>query len=141
VINPNWTIILTNYALRAPSSTLWVKVLDYVQGPRTLRIQATGPWSYGGPATCGPDGDPALGFEHGNLHSNALRGCLLAKIGGSGGDTPGEAKIQAVGSDCVFDIPENVSGALFLTMNDHPKRFHLHSGRVIVTISDAPAPA
>ena len=139
MITPNWTIILTGYSLRAPSSALWIKVLPYVRGPRTLRIQAAGPWSYAGDSTCGPDGDPVLGFEPANLHPHALRGCLLAKIGGSGGDTPGEAKIQAVGSDCVFDIPENVSGALFLTMNDDPKRFHLHSGSVIVTISDAPS--
>jgi hypothetical protein len=103
-----------------------------------LRIEAKGEWDVLEGAACGADGDPTQGFDEGNLHKTALRGCLLAKVGGSGGDIPGDGKIQAAGSDCTFDVPEGTGGSLFLTMNDNPKRFHSHSGTLTVTVWEAP---
>ena len=135
---PNWTDIVTQQPINAPQTELWVKVVDFVRGPRRLCITATGTWNYDPQSSCGPDGNPAEGFEDHNLHKSALRGCVLAKVGGSCGDTPGDAKLQAIGSYCVFSIGEDVSGALFVTMNDDPKRFHLHSGTLTLTVSDAP---
>ena len=135
---PNWNQIVKDQTVSAPQRELWVKVCDFVRGPRRLRIEAAGTWSYEPNSTCGPDGSPAEGFEDGNLHKAAVRGCLLAKVGGSCGDTPGDGKIQAVGSYCVFEVPDGTSGALFLTMNDSPKRFHMHGGELKITLSDAP---
>lgn len=134
---PQWTILVNTVNLPAPTTTLWVKVCDFMRGPRRLKIEATGTWNYDPASSCAPDGSPSEGFEDGNLHKQALRGCLLAKVGGSAGDTPGDGKIQAAGSSCAFEVPDGTSGAVFLTMNDSPKRFHLHSGSISFTIYDA----
>lgn len=135
---PNWTDIVTQQAVNAARDKLWARVCDYICGPRKLRVQATGTWNYDPHSPCGPDGCPQEGFEDNNLHKSALRGCLIAKVGGGAGDTPGDGKIQAVGSFCVFEVAQDVRGALFLTMNDSPNRFYLHCGSLTVTISEAP---
>jgi hypothetical protein len=141
MLPPTWFEIVRAVEVPAPSDTLWVKVFDFVRGPSRLRIQAGGTWKYDLHTDSGPDGNPADGFDDTNLAKWALRGCLLAKVGGSAGDTPNEggtSKVQAVGSYCVFDIPAEVAGGLFLTMNDNPRRFHLHAGKLTVTIATAP---
>jgi hypothetical protein len=139
---PPWIEIVIAQEVNAPTARLWTKVCDFVRGPSRIRIQALGTWKYDLNRETGPDGDPANGFSEANLAKSALRGCLLAKVGGSAGDTPGEektGKIQAVGSYCVFDIPAESVGPLFLTMNDDPRRFYLHSGTLTVTVSTTAA--
>jgi hypothetical protein len=138
MLEPQWTPLVIAQPLDAPRAQLWVRVCPFVRGPRRLLIQATGAWYYDSTRICGPDGNPADGFSDANLHKSALRGCLLLKVGGSTGDTPAAEKLLAAGSYFVFDVPDGAAGPLFATMNDDPKRFHLHSGSVIVTIAHAP---
>jgi hypothetical protein len=138
MVAPNWSVLVPAKAVNAPKKELWLKVCDFVRGPRRLLVEASDEWKYDPNSSCGPGGDPSEGFDDRNLHKSALRGCLVAKIGGSAGDTPGSDKLFAVGSYCIFEIPENVGGSLFVTMNDDPKRFHLHEGSLTIKVSEAP---
>lgn len=134
---PNWTPVITHHTVSAPTTSLWVKVDDYIRGPRKLKIEATGRWNYDGEKQSEADGEPTEGFSDNNLHHSALRGCLIAKVGGGPGDTPGSDKIFAVGSFAIIDVGD-VSGVLFLSMNDAPKNFRSHSGSLNVSISESP---
>ena len=134
---PNWNEMVKDKAVAANPNLLWVRVCDYIRGPRKIMIKAEGTWNYDSRAACGPDGNPGEGFSDANLHDSALRGCLIAKVGGSAGETPGKGKIQAVGSFCSFEIGADAAGALYLAMNDAPKNFYKHSGTLTVTISEA----
>jgi hypothetical protein len=51
-------------------------------------VIATGKWTYAEGRKCGPDGDPTLGFSPDVLVTNAPRGALIAKVGGSAADKP-----------------------------------------------------
>ena len=135
--SPNWSEV-ASVQIQAPRWELWVRVMDFVRGPRRIRIEASGRWYLEYDMYCGPDGRTDDGFDEKSLHKAALRGCLLAKIGGSAGDTPGDGLMKAVGSYCVFEIGADMSGALFVTMNDRPERFYKHSGELTVTVYDAP---
>jgi hypothetical protein len=134
---PKWTALITKQSVDVPKNALWVKVLDYIRGPRKLKIEVTGDWNYDASKPSGPDGVPSEGFADANLHKSALKGCVIAKVGGSAGDTPGSDKLFALGSFTILDIGD-VAGALFLSMNDAPANFHSHSGAVTVSISEAP---
>lgn len=134
---PRWTPVVKDKLLNAPVDTLWAKVIDYVRGPRKLKIEAEGNWQYDLGKQCGPDGKPTEGFSDDNLHKAALRGCLIAKIGGCAGDTPGSEKIFAVGSFSIFETGD-VSGSLFVSINDDPKSFNKHSSKLKITVSEAP---
>jgi hypothetical protein len=138
MVAPNWSTLVASKTVNVPKKELWVMVCDFVRGPRRLRVTANGKWKYDPDSECGPEGDPSEGFDDRNLHKSALRGCLVAKVGGSAGDTPGSEKLFAIGSHCVFDIPENTGGSLFVTMNDDPRRFHLHDGALTIEVSEAP---
>lgn len=138
MVAPNWSTLVASKAVNVPKTALWVQLCDFVRGPRRLRVTAKGEWNYDPDSKCGPDGGPSEGFDDRNLHKSALRGCLVAKVGGSAGDTPGSEKLVAIGSYCVFDIPENTGGSLFVTMNDDPRRFHLHDGALTIEVSEAP---
>ena len=122
--------------IEAKPDVLWVRVVDYIHGPRKVKIEATGTWSYAPRSACGPDGNVAEGFDDGHLLKTAARGCLIAKVGGSAGDTPGSEKIQAVGSFAIFEIGDT-GGALFLAMKDKPQNWDRHSGKLEISISDA----
>ncbi len=43
---PNWNQIVKDQSISAPQRELWVRVFDFVRGPRRLRIEAAGTWSY-----------------------------------------------------------------------------------------------
>jgi hypothetical protein len=133
---PNWTMLVENKNFNAPTETLWVRIVDYVRGPRKLKIQVTGTWSYDSSTQCGPDGISTDGFADGNLHHTALKGCVIAKVGGCPGDTVTSDKLFAVGSFSIFNIGD-AFGALFLSMNDAPANFHNHSGSLSVSIFEA----
>jgi hypothetical protein len=134
---PNWTPVIEHHTVNAPKASLWVKVADYIRGPRKLKIEASGHWNYDDAKQSEADGEPSEGFSDNNLHKSALRGCLIAKVGGGSGDSPGSEKIFAVGSFAIIDVGD-VSGALFLSMNDAPKNFRSHGGSLTVSISEAP---
>ena len=139
MVKPNWSVLMSEKDVAAPKKELWFKLCDYVSGPRRLLLEAKEKWKYDPDSECGPDGDPGEGFDERNLHKSALRGCLIGKIGGSAGDTPGPDKLFAIGSYCVIAIPADAAGALFVTMNDDPRRFHLHDGTLKIKVSEAPA--
>jgi len=148
---PNWSELVRGVTLRARSDGLWTKVWDYVAGPRRLRIVANGRWTLvTNPATqCGPEGNPVSGVAGLLLLPTALAGSLVAKIGGGTSDywvpaagastpaTPTSILIFPVGSFCTIDIPQTVSGALFLTMNDAPAGFPNHDGTITVDIYES----
>jgi len=122
-------------------------------------------WSPANGVTCGPDGllpdapqnsKPAQSAGGSNeplvsmLCTSAPLGSLIAKIGGSTADLPDSStspnaipyagkKVFAVGSDAIISISSAAdAGPLFLTMNDVPANFHLHSGALLVALSYYP---
>jgi hypothetical protein len=137
MIVPKWTSLVTDRNIDAPKDALWVKVVDYVRGPRKIKVEVTGSWNYDAGKTCGPDGSPSEGLSDANLNKSALKGCVIGKVGGSPGDTPGSDKLFAPGSYAVFEIGD-VAGALYLGMNDVPTNIHNHAGTVRVNIWEAP---
>lgn len=134
---------------------LWTKVADYIPSKRKLKIQVVDPsplWTYDpDKASCPPDGAPAAAIT-GQLVPWVLAGCLIGKVGGSASDitSPPAAVaaggptiagpqlfVFAVGGFCIVQVPDTVSGALFLTMNDAPANFAKHAGSLHVQVFDA----
>ena len=148
---PNWSELARGVTLHARPDGLWTKVREYIAGPRRLRIMASGRWALvSNPVTqCGPDGAFAATITGLLLLPTALSGSLIAKIGGGTSDywvpamgsstpvTPASVLIFPVGSFCTIDIPQTVSGALFLTMNDMPNGFGNHDGSITVDIYES----
>lgn len=134
---PKWASLVSNHDVVATTEALWVKVSDYIRGPRRLRIQAAGEWNYTEQKTCGPDGNAAEGLPEKGLLATAAVGCLIAKVGGSAGDTGAAGKIFAAGSYAIVEIAADAQGALFLGMNDVPQNFDGHSGYLTVDIDYA----
>jgi hypothetical protein len=134
---PPWATVEAPQSIIAPSAALWVKVADYIHGPRKLKIVATGTWNFDLGRPCGPDGEPSEGFADSNAHHGALKGCLIAKIGGSAGDNPASDKLFAIGSFAIINIGD-AAGTLFVGMNDAPVNCRNHSGGLTIAIWDAP---
>jgi hypothetical protein len=149
---PNWQPLASDIVVPARPSGLWTRVVDYVAGPRKLKIVAKPgvTWTLSAGVAPGPDGDlagitdPATATS---LFPAALRGALIGKIGGSAADNttpigiPGALTHPAtvptpfpVGSFCVVEIAGDKRGPLFLTMNDAPSTFDQHVGQMVVNI-------
>ena len=120
-----------------PESGIWTVAIEYVNGPRKLKISASGSWGITSERIYGPDGD---GFASGTdqcLVVTAPRGSLIAKIGGGTADLAGT--VYPIGRLAVIDLPDAAGGSpirgmLFLTMNDDPSRFRDHFGQLTVQI-------
>jgi hypothetical protein len=126
-----------------PDGGLWNVAVEYVVGPRKLKIVARGEWTIEQGRTRGPDGDAiSIADTSRCLAGSAPRGCLIAKIGGGTADFKGH--VVAIGRFAVIDLDDPTTaaaaprGALFLTMNDEPGAFHAHAGAITVDIWEAP---
>jgi hypothetical protein len=138
---------------------VWQRVLDYVGGLRLLRLRVVNEdakgaavattWYQGTGDEAGPDGKftSAAGgaAKTGLLLPSALRGALIAKIGGSTADLPdpaapaapyGTKRVFAVGSYCVVNLSAAEAGPLYLAMNDSPDSKHEHAGTLHVAIEE-----
>jgi hypothetical protein len=144
VNQPNWRSVVKDYVVPArPEGGLWTIAVEYLIGPRKLKITARGDWSLNGSRTCGPDGDEtASGGIGGCLTDTAPRGCLIGKIGGGTADL--KASVLPLGRFAVIELPDPAGatapvprGGLFLTMNDEPSAFSRHEGSLIVDIWEA----
>ena len=138
----------------ARPSGLWTKVADFVPARQKLKLKVLGDapmWTYDpDKACCGAEGATGASVT-GTLAPWALAGCLVGKVGGSASDitTPPAAAgasgvigpslfVFAVGGFCIVQVPDTISGALFLAMNDSPPNFQKHSGELTVEIHSAP---
>jgi hypothetical protein len=152
ITKPNWQTLVSDVAVLARPSGLWTLAVEYVAGPRKVKIVARPKetWKISADVSSGADGDlsgstdPSAGTC---LFPAVLRGALIGKIGGSAADntvpvgTPGAAMHPttiptpfAVGSFCIIDILAEKRGSLFLTMNDAPASFAQHEGQIVVDI-------
>ena len=138
---PSWRVVAEGLSVPArPEGGMWTLALEYVTGPRKLKIAARGVWRMFGEKECGPDGEGFGEAMDKCLASTAARGSLLAKVGGGTADKSGS--IFPVGRIAVIELPEPASaaavrGALFLGMNDDPRKFADHSGEIAVDIWEA----
>jgi len=155
---PTWNTI-SIVKVDAKPSGLWTLAVEYVPPSRLLRLRVVDKdesqktvgkeWNRSQGTTCGPDGDQESTTKTGILCSTASVGALIAKLGGSTADvpdsTPGTTspytgkKVFPVGSFCIVAVTIAAdAGPLFLTINDTPDAFNLHSGALYVEISVAP---
>ncbi len=158
ITQPNWRLVASAVKVPARPDGLWTRVLEYVTGPRKLKIvvrehqtwtvdKGKAAHSANGCLPAQDDTSPPT-----PLLPAALRGALIGKIGGSAADNPTPVGTAAampmtvpttvptpfgVGSFCVLDVATDKRGALFLTMNDSPGKFEEHAGELIVDIFDA----
>jgi hypothetical protein len=119
-----------------PATGIWTPVVDYITGPRILRIAAEGMWKPAeGLKECSPDGfqDWFYGRDW-LLTKDAPLGALIGKIGGSRGSDR-DAAIFPVGSFAVIMLDKQM-GPLYLTINDAPAFFHDNSGTLRVMVED-----
>jgi hypothetical protein len=159
---PNWRSLVSNVVVSAKPAGLWTKVVDFVAGPRRLKIvaRAGATWNLSAGRATGPDGDRAqtvAGLEASTsmpakplLFPAALAGSLIGKIGGGAADntapvvSPAGA-VPAVGVSTPFPVSAfgtvavtaQVEGPLYLTMNDCVSNFDEHSGEIVVDIFEA----
>jgi hypothetical protein len=121
-----------------PARAIWTAVLDYLTGPLTLRITATGTWQpVEGLPACGPDGFAHWVFGRDLLiNKKAPLGSLIAKIGGSAAGVDDGVELFLLGSYAVLTI-DKASGPLYLTINDAPSGFDDNVGEVRVIIEQA----
>lgn len=156
VTQPNWQPLASGIIVLARPNALWTRVVDYIAGPRKLKIVSdpASNWTLVSGNSPGPDGDPAVP-QNANalpLLASALLGALIGKIGGSGADNtapgpaPGAIQVSpaatipqpfSVGSFCIFELTPAQKGSLFLTMNDAPVAFSQHTGQLTVDIFEA----
>jgi len=140
---PNWRPVASALKIPAlPEGGIWSVAVEYVTGPRKLKIAARGRWSVYAGQDCGPDGDGFAEPVDKCLATNAPRGSLIAKIGGGTAERSGA--ILPVGRLTVIELPDPsaagvtpVRGPLFLTMNDDPSKFADHSGEIEIDIWEA----
>ena len=142
------------FELKMTPGPIWRRALDYVQGPRLLRIQVTD--SAGKPASpkwgtagnlCEPDGSPTNPPKDALLLCcRAPMGALIGKLGGSSADQPdtspnappyGNKKVFAVGTYCVIALAKDDSGPLFLTKNEVLDSFKDDMGSLWILIEEA----
>jgi hypothetical protein len=112
---------------------IWTKVVDFIEGKKTVRITATGSWRVAG-KSCGPDGSHELpaGLR---AVADPPAGALLAKIGGSTVAKKDET-IVAIGSYCTI-LTADSGGALFLAVNADPSLLSANDPiHVIAAIKD-----
>lgn len=151
---PAWSNPPTVVSVPAKADALWTMAVEHIEPSKKLRITvATQPgaqgaqeaqkWKLSNTQEVTADGMPVRTpvSPPGLLLSVAPAGALIAKIGGSSADLPPAAdatapRLFAVGSFCVVALTGSESGPLFLTMNDAPSRFDLHSGSLTVTIEE-----
>ena len=143
---PNWQPLASAIVVEARPVGLWTRAVDYIAGPRKLKITADpkSTWSLGG-SNAGPDGDSSQSQNPNAppLLPSALIGALIAKVGGSAADNTAPVLSTAgippvapvglpiplsIGSFCIFEISATQRGSLFLTMNDTAVAFAQHSG-------------
>ena len=154
---PNWQSLASGVIVLARPVALWTRAVDYVAGPRKLKIVAdpASNWMLSAGNLPGPDGDPAQTQNNTAppLLPSALIGALICKIGGSAADNTapvltagGTAPVApsgipipfSIGSFCIVELlATQQKGPLFLTMNDAPAAFSQHAGQLIVDIFEA----
>jgi hypothetical protein len=153
---PNWTS-LALVKVEAKGAGLWTLAFEYVPSARLLRFQVVDKdsannsvqtdWKVNGETACSANGISGSLVKSNLMCTAAPQGALIAKIGGSSVDTPdssqasapyGGKKVFPVGSFCVYvPVANDPAGPLFLTMNDTPESFKLHSGVLYVQIDYA----
>jgi hypothetical protein len=157
ITQPNWQSLASGVVVLARPAALWTRAVDYIAGPRKLKI-VTDPaskWTLSAGNILGPDGDPAQSQNSAAppLLPSALIGALICKIGGSAADNPapvltagGTAPVApigipvpiSIGSFCIVELAATQQkGSLFLTMNDAPAAFSQHAGQLSVEIFEA----
>jgi hypothetical protein len=155
--NPSWRVIARKKIAARPEG-LWNVALDYVSGPRLLRLTVLDrdergavmakSWNPTSKEESGPDGLLKTSAKSGLLFAMAPYGALIGKVGGSSADQPetgGGAKdggysgrkVFAAGSYAVIGLGKDDGGPLFLTMNDSPDGFAEHAGALEVLIEEA----
>ena len=119
---------------------VWRLLLETIVDWKFLRFHADGKWSFATFADhpCGPDGATDLSLERSQLIlGDCAPACLIGRFGGSSanlgraasadqapGTTESEGESQpadpaafAIGSDCLYKVPEGVYGPLFIGFN------------------------
>ena len=145
--------------IRVPAQPqgLWTLAQEFIPGGRLLRIAVVGhdhkehpvhrTWKPAAALQCGPDGVLGNAARTSLLCASALYGALIGKIGGATGDVPdttvnlppyGNKKVFAVGSELILPLAISEGGPLFLTMNDSPEGFAVHSGELFVLLQYYP---
>jgi hypothetical protein len=142
--------------LKMTPGSLWRRAIDFVPGPRLLRLQVTdkdgkplaaaAQWGPAGNLSS-PDGLPTSPPKGTLLLcTTAPIGALIGKLGGSSADNPdttanappfGTKKVFAVGSYCVISLSKDDGGPLFLTRNDVLDAFSQDMGSLFILIEEA----
>jgi hypothetical protein len=104
-----------NFLVKEP----WIKILDYVIGPKILKIQVQGQWSLLGPGVreCTETGHPGLAFPSDRLLlPDSAPGAMIGKLGGSTADYK-DGTLFAIGSYAVVFLEEKKILPLFVGIN------------------------
>jgi hypothetical protein len=155
--DPSWKKVSCKKVAAKPDG-LWNMVVEYVSGPRLLRItvvdrndqtaNVTKNWKPTADEECSGDGIlRTVQSWSPFLLAAAPFGTLIGKVGGSTADLPESSptagpypgrKAFACGQYAVIALASIDSGPLFLTMNDSPDFFGNHTGELWVQIEEAP---
>ena len=132
-----WTEVTDAIEVPARPEGIWTLVLDYVQGPALLKVEAKGTWQYSPSRGCGPDGDLNTLVSAGNaILAEAPVGALLIKVGGSTAGI-GDGVVRVAGSYAVVQLDHQASGPIFLTINDELTGLSDNGGQLEVRLSIA----
>jgi hypothetical protein len=155
-MQPTWQKIVSELFVPEPHKQ-WKLALEVLRTGRLIRVEVvvdpsrappeTGMWRpFGFASECSADGDfmgTAAGTPPPNgepLLAGAPRGALIGKIGGSTADQTLDASatpsriVFSIGRKCIFAVPKDPVGSLFLGVNDAPARMAEVTGRLLVDI-------
>jgi hypothetical protein len=116
----------------------WIKIIDYVVGPRILKFEATGRWQCmepPQPGSCGPNGYLGLSWPAANLSlPTSAPGALIGKLGGSTIDLK-DGTIFGIGTFALLAVPEKTIQPVFVGINGAPSKPGLALMRLNIVVS------
>jgi hypothetical protein len=156
---PIWRKIETDLVVPEPGKQ-WKLAVDALTAGKLMKVEVVidanrkpptdGTWKpkdFAQP--CSADGDfdgaaRASARPAGNLLvPSAPPGALIARIGGSTADqttdtsTKPSRLVFSIGRKCIFAVPSEPTGSLFLGVNDDPARMAAVTGHLVVSIFEA----
>ena len=138
-----WTVVKKDVQVEAKPAGLWTLVLEWIDGPAFLKLEAgSEEWHYSESENgkCGADGHlGSLLAAKTCLLPSAPVGALIGKVGGSSAGSS-DGTLFVVGKFTLVEI-DKPKGPLYLTINDELTGFANNRSSITVTVSSRPSAA
>jgi hypothetical protein len=131
-------VISFNPSIAPTLESPWIKLVDYIVGPKILKFEAAGQWQCLEPpqaGPCGPNGYVGLTWPAANLLlPTSAPGALIGKLGGSSVDAK-DGSIFGIGTYALVVVPDKTIQPVFIGINGAPTKPGLMLTRMSIVVS------